>query len=132
MFHEIHPMLCPSRYQLTAPNNDVTAAWTALAGSAYTLDLWGQDTGGVGHMPGTNYNNFAWENVDIPTPCSSLLTHFSSALALAFHVFLSLAPALSGSRRLSPALNLETTFNRKLVLPSAFHSVALTSHTPPT
>ena len=49
------------RYGLAAPDADVTAAWTQLAEGAYTLDLWGMDSGGVTHIPGTNYNNFAWE-----------------------------------------------------------------------
>ena len=35
----------------------------------YTLDQWGQDTGGVGHLPGTNYNNYAWQQKG--KPCSS-------------------------------------------------------------
>jgi hypothetical protein len=43
------------RYNLdqeAADDPDVAAAWTLLAGSAYTLDLWGMDSGGVTHIPG--------------------------------------------------------------------------------
>ena len=48
---------------------DIAAGWGLLAKSAYTLDLWGMDSGGVTHIPGTNYNNFAWENVGA-MPCT--------------------------------------------------------------
>jgi alpha-N-acetylglucosaminidase len=45
---------------------DVTTAWSLLAASAYTLDLWGMDSGGVTHLPGDNYNDWAWEPVGKP------------------------------------------------------------------
>lgn len=47
---------------------DVTKAWGLLAESAYKLDLWGMDSGGTTHIPGTNYNNYAWENI-AAEPC---------------------------------------------------------------
>jgi hypothetical protein len=46
----------------------VSEAWGLLAESAYKLDLWGMDSGGTTHIPGTNYNNFAWENT-AAQPC---------------------------------------------------------------
>jgi hypothetical protein len=46
----------------------VSEAWYLLAESAYKLDLWGMDSGGTTHIPGTNYNNFAWENT-ASEPC---------------------------------------------------------------
>ena len=58
------------RYGLTETNAEVSIAWALLTESAYQLDLWGMDSGGTTHIPGTNYNNFAWENVGA-TPCTS-------------------------------------------------------------
>jgi len=58
------------RYGLVAPNTDVTAAWTLLAEGAYSLDLWGMDSGGVSHIPGTNYNNYAWQQ-EGARPCTA-------------------------------------------------------------
>jgi len=47
------------RYALSSTDADVAEAWSQLADSAYTLDLWGMDSGGTTHIPGTNYDNFA-------------------------------------------------------------------------
>ena len=52
------------RYQIgstAAPEPHVAAAWALLARSSYTLDLWGMRSGGVVHLPGDNYNDWAWE-----------------------------------------------------------------------
>lgn len=48
------------RYGLATTDPKVAEAWGALAESAYKLDLWGMDSGGTTHIPGTNYNNYAW------------------------------------------------------------------------
>ena len=68
------------RYALAAHDVDVADAWARLELSSYVLDQWGQDTGGVGHLPGTNYNNYAWQRDSAmpPTPTGAMCDVFGA------------------------------------------------------
>jgi alpha-N-acetylglucosaminidase len=68
------------RYALSQSNADLNKAWTLLAGSSYTLDQWGMDSDGVGKLPGTNYNNYAWKHNSAmpPTPTDKMCSVWSA------------------------------------------------------
>ena len=56
------------RYGLTAPNADVTTAWTLLVNSSYSQDLSVQDGTGVPHLPGSDSGIFFEDDLATPKP----------------------------------------------------------------